>query len=151
MKIVIILKKIKKYYKIPFHQKLVIIKTYLLMGFVRFLILFIPFKRVASIMGKPMSESPEEVEPSMLITAKKIAWYVKKLSQYTFWESKCLVQALTTLILLKRRKIPCTLYLGMAKDENNKISAHAWLRCGNEVVTGAYERSGFSMVAYFST
>jgi hypothetical protein len=144
-------KQLHYFKKIPFRLKLVILETLFFMALARFFILFIPFRRVASIMGKPMCETSEEIDPDLLLNTRQIAWLINKLSSYTPWESKCLVKALTGQIMLKKRKIPCTLYLGMAKDKANKLSAHAWLRCGNSIILGENERSGFITVAYFST
>lgn len=135
--------------KIPYKFKFITIEALLLMALTRFSILFIPFRHVASIMGKSMCETTEEIDPELLMTAKQITWLINKISRYTPWESKCLVKALTAQIMLKKRRIPCTLYLGMAKDKTNKLSAHAWLRCGNSILLGENERSGFVTVAYF--
>ena len=41
--------------------------------------------------------------------------------------------------MLKRRGIPGTVYLGVMKDENRPVTlaAHAWVRCGSIILTGA--------------
>jgi hypothetical protein len=54
--------------------------------------------------------------------------------------------------MLKRRRIAATLYLGVAKDENKaeKLAAHAWLRCGDVILTGAHGHRQFTVVAMFS-
>lgn len=135
--------------RIPFRLKFIAIEAFLLMALSRFYILFIPFRRVASLMGKPMHETTKEIESELLMVARQITWLIEKMSKYTPWESKCLVKALTAQRMLKKRKIPCTLYLGIAKNKTNKLSAHAWLRCGNLILLGEKERSGFTTVAYF--
>ena len=38
--------------------------------------------------------------------------------------------------LLKKKGIASTMYLGCGLDENGKMIAHAWLRCGKMYVTG---------------
>lgn len=136
--------------RIPIKYKLMTLEAVVLMAFCRFSILFFPFRHVAAKMGTPMVETPEEILEDKQVYAKEICWLIEKSSRYTPWESKCLVKALTALMMLKKRKIPCTLYLGMAKDKSNKLSAHAWLRCGKAILLGDYERTGFTTVAYFS-
>lgn len=64
-----------------------------------------------------------------------VSYAVDKVCSRTAWESKCLVRALCARHLLKKRGIGSTLYLG-CKNENGKILAHAWLRCGGMFVTG---------------
>jgi hypothetical protein len=52
----------------------------------------------------------------------------------------CLVRAVTSKWLLALRGIPTTLYLGeqeiIRDDGNRRIRKHAWLRCGDRVVSG---------------
>ena len=51
---------------------------------------------------------------------------------------------------VKRKKIATTIYLGVNKDDLNNMKAHAWIRCGEMIVTGQYEKDHFIQVAYFS-
>ena len=59
-------------------------------------------------------------------------------------------QALAARWMLKRRRIPSTLYFGMAKDEDGRLTAHAWLRSGSQTLTGAEEQDGFTVLATFA-
>ncbi len=97
-----------------------------------------------------MAESPLEVNYSTFMKAARVGWAVNKISQFTPWESKCLVQSISAQIVLRLIKIPYTLYLGLAKDESNKLVAHAWLRCGGLIVTGGREKERFIAVAQFA-
>ena len=142
-------KQIYYFNRIPFRFKLIAFEAFLTMAISRFYILFIPFRRVATRMGKPMHETTKEIDSERLTYARQIAWMIEKVSNYTPWESKCLVRALTGQKMLKKRKIPSTLYLGVKKENVDGLSAHAWLRCGNFVILGGKERSGYTTVAYF--
>ena len=51
-------------------------------------------------------------------------------------------------LMLRRRGLPGTLHLGVAK-EGNRMEAHAWLRCGDQIVTGGHELERFGVVARF--
>ncbi len=66
------------------------------------------------------------------------------------WESKCYDKALTVKWMLGRRKIKSTIYFGVAKDNDQKMKAHAWLRSGNRIVTGREGMRQFTVVEYFS-
>jgi hypothetical protein len=52
--------------------------------------------------------------------------------------------------MLQRRRIPSTLYFGVAKDPDGNLKAHAWLRSGTQMVTGAAGRKQFTVVATFA-
>ena len=101
-------------------------------------------------MGKVRTESLQEVDIEVIRKAKKVSWAVTTAASYTPWESKCLVQALTAQKLLKGKGISTTIYLGVKKDKNNNMLAHAWIRCGSYYVTGGINREGYAVVAKFS-
>jgi hypothetical protein len=64
--------------------------------------------------------------------------------------SQCLVQAVAVTWMLQRSDIPSTLYFGVAKDTGGGLKAHAWVRVGEKILTGAKEREDFSVVATFA-
>lgn len=143
-------KKLKCFFKKSSKEKLMFIQAFILCGVFRGLILLVPFNKLKQYMGTYNKESSPEMNISQYSIAKKIAWAVNRASYITPWESKCLVQALTAQRMLKRRHIISTLYLGIAKEGNSNLVAHAWLRCGVMIVTGGQEMSNFREIAKFS-
>ncbi len=81
---------------------------------------------------------------------KNVANAIRIMSNYTFWESQCLVKAIAGMKMLERRHIDCTLYLGTARDEKGSMIAHAWLRSGNFYVSGAEGMERFTVVGMFA-
>lgn len=145
-----LLKKIAKLFKLTWKDKLLLLEALLLTGVIRFAILFVPFNKLAKLAGKAKEESSGVISVKEERIAKKISWTVFVVSNRTPWESKCLVRALTAQIMLSTFKIGSTLYLGVARDEQKKLIAHAWLRSGQNIVTGAQEMEGFTEVARFA-
>lgn len=109
----------------------------------------ISFSRMAPRLGEYMSETSRLREPSHEILLLQISQAILKVSRHTWWDSQCLVMAIAGMTMLKRRGIPSTLYLGTAKDECGKMIAHAWLRSGNVILTGAKGMERFTVVAAF--
>lgn len=144
------MQKVLKFCRLSIKQKLLFISAFFLTGIVRLLILVIPFKWLALVIGEKMADSPSELDQKAYQQAAKIGWAVTRISRYTPWQSKCLVQAITTLLYLKFFRIPYTLYLGLDKDQANNLIAHAWLRCGELIVTGGGEQDRFQVVARFA-
>jgi hypothetical protein len=52
--------------------------------------------------------------------------------------------------MLQRRDISSTLYFGLAKDSNRGVKAHAWVRSGARILTGAEGHEDFEVVATFA-
>ncbi len=111
--------------------------------------LVIPFKRYAALLGTPGEETPrDEPGDSRRKQLEQIAAAICRCSKTVPWKSRCFVEAITTVLMLRRRKIKGTIYLGLAKD-NGTMKAHAWLRCGNMILTGQKGMEEFTVVSSF--
>jgi hypothetical protein len=117
----------------------------------RLAVWFIPFRHLAKGLGKKMGESPTTQTERQRSEASLIGWAVRGLAQRLPWMKQCLVQAVAATWMLQRRRIPSTLYFGLAKDPSKQLKAHAWVRCGTLVLTGAHGRNQFKVVATFAT
>jgi hypothetical protein len=133
-------------------ERLDLMEAFALLGVARFLILVMPFRWLATSLGRRMNESSAQTSASDLNHARRIGRAVRTAANYTPWESVCLPQAVAAQWMLKRRHIAGTLYLGLAKDKEKpgELSAHAWLRCGAIIIVGAQEYRRFKVVAAFS-
>ena len=119
-----------------------------LTAFYRMQMLLVPSKRLEGKWGKRGAESPDTDTNENYRYAYEVSVDVNRIADRTPWESKCLVRALTARYLLHRKGIVTTMYLGVGKDEDGKMIAHSWLRCGENYVTGG-DGSGFAVVAKF--
>jgi hypothetical protein len=129
--------------------RLLFIEAFLFLGWAR-LLKAMPFSKVAPKLGKQMCESPHEANLTDLKILKHISQAVNIMSKYTFWESQCLVKAIAAKKMLERRNIENTIYLGTAKDEHGQLIAHAWLRSGSFLLTGAEDMRKFTVIGSFS-
>ena len=92
------------------------------------------------------------VDPAARAAALRIGRAIRVAARRTPWESKCLAQALAAALMLRWRRLPFVLTLGVAKTTELKagIDAHAWLFSGDILLTGAgYER--YSIIAQFTS
>jgi hypothetical protein len=67
---------------------------------------------------------------------ERLAWAIGVAVQYVPWRSDCLVRVLAADRWLRRHYLRANFYLGVAKDEEGALIAHAWLRYGDLTVTG---------------
>jgi len=118
-----------------------------LLHLAKLVIVFIPFKKIASMLGRLHAESAQELEPTELPV--KIEHSIRRASRYTLHDSKCFDQALTAKALLAQNGLPATIYFGLAKESENQLMAHAWVRCGNRIITGKAGMEKFTVVACF--
>ena len=97
-----------------------------------------------------MAESPEEIDEAKRAKAERICWAVQGLGQNLPTLKQCLVQAVAATWMLRRRRISSTLYFGVARPRAGELKAHAWVRSGARILTGARGREDFQVVATFA-
>lgn len=126
------------------------LKAFILSAYFRYQILYgksIKLKKKWGIAGE---ESTFDVTEAEYRYAKKVSYAVNRVCNKTKWESKCLVRALTAQKLLAEKGIDSTMYLGCKENDNKKMVAHAWIRCGKTFVTGGNgAEEGFAVVEKF--
>lgn len=144
------IKQLQQFSSLSWCEKRLFFVVFFMTGVVRLAILFLPFRWLQPVLGLSLKESKAEEEKVNQDEARQISKMVERVSRYTPWESKCLVQAVVGKILLRRQGISNTLYLGVGKDEGNALIAHAWLRSGKIILTGGRGLERFTIVGKFA-
>lgn len=80
---------------------------------------------------------------------------VARAARYTPWQSLCLVQVLANQVLLAREGIAGQFYLGAStgarvSQPDKALAAHAWLECGDEIISGIIGHKQYAVLARFS-
>ena len=121
------------------------------LAILRLATLTLPFRRVAPILGltlvTPVDVAEDPVDGNG--RTERIGWAVRAAAARTPWTSTCLVQSLAGFVMLRRRHLRSTVYLGVAKDGRTGFAAHSWLQCGDRVLTGDGALRSFSVIAAY--
>ena len=117
---------------------------------VKLLLLLVPFRWLAPRLGTPQSESPPAITPAGRDLALRVSWAVQSVAAHVPLGFVCLPQAIAAKWMLRRRRLSSTLYLGVARPDELKFTAHAWLRAGDKILTGRAESLTHSTIATFA-
>jgi hypothetical protein len=111
-----------------------------------------PFRRLALRLGDSGRESELGMSEGQEAWVGDVEWAIRVLAGRLIPKPTCLMQAAAAKVILDRRGIPATVYLGVrpAAGDGRQVDAHAWLRCGPRIVTGKLEASRYSPLAWFS-
>ena len=93
----------------------------------------LPFKRWRTLLER--DELPPHVaadRPSI----EQITWSVRIAGRYVPGEYKCLPNAYTAHLLLHRYGYASQIHVGVARDAQGKVEAHAWVACEGRTVIG---------------
>ena len=148
-----LLKLAVKFSRLSLSEKYCYLEAVLWLGTFRIALMVFPFKALAPWLGIHMAvdSEPGVTRDAHLVTKKAVSKAVETSARHLPWESRCLVRAMAGKKMLDRRKIPATLYLGVARAEASVgLRAHAWLRSGEFILTGDMDLDRFAVVSTFS-
>jgi hypothetical protein len=139
----------QKYYKLTLKEKITLGEAIILLVFTKMIVIFLPIRCYSFLLGKQQSETSELVGDVYQYKIYKISQAIVRSRKIIPWKSKCLTEAIAAKIMLQRRNIESTLYLGVNKN-GDKMVAHAWLRCGTIYVTGRRGMHKFVVLSSFA-
>ncbi|MEM7554522.1 MAG: lasso peptide biosynthesis B2 protein [Cyanobacteria bacterium P01_A01_bin.84] len=118
-----------------------LLKTLILMAFIRLGLRFLKFQNLLKLLKKisqlqkNSSERMSKDTVKHTVTVRKIIWAVNVVTRY-MPGVKCLARALTTHVLMKRYGHTSNLQIGVAKAESGNLEAHAWIEYQEKIVIG---------------
>jgi hypothetical protein len=124
-----------------------LIEASILLGMARLAIAVLPFSSIVGRLGG-RAESRKDAAADTAATSQRVRLAVRRAAAHLPWESVCLPQAIVAKAMLRRRDVPCTLYLGVARRP--ELGAHAWVRAGDIVVTGERGSAQYTIIRTFT-
>jgi hypothetical protein len=67
---------------------------------------------------------------------KDISFAINLIAKHSPWENVCRHQAYQAIVLCRWYKINSKVFIGFKKEEDNKISGHAWTVVNDTIITG---------------
>ena len=145
-----IINKIRQFIKLSWQKRLLLMEALFWSDLSRLTILLIPFRFISPFLGC----QDERINKKNLKNDKNyitdIMWSISTASKHTPWKNTCLVQAITAKMMLKIRKQQSSLFLGIAKDQDKNLKAHAWLSSGDIIVTGSETTEEYTVISSFT-
>lgn len=109
----------------------------------------LPFARLTGLPESP-GAAAEPASGMRRGKARRVRYGLARVAPRLPWHSNCLTQVLAGCWMLRRRRTPGRLCIGVTKGEGG-IRAHAWLMAGDIVVCGGDNASLFTPIAGFSS
>jgi hypothetical protein len=78
----------------------------------------------------------DQAGPAASAYARRVGIAIGRMSSRVPWRASCLVQALAARRWLSHRGIESSLFVGVRRQAAQRVEAHAWLVCVDDVITG---------------
>lgn len=124
------------------HQKRVMLYAHILLNGIRLALWLLPFGTVRKLLTKAstlwcklsgnacLRDGPKPVSVKFIMRA------VNNAARYTPGGALCLTRALTARLLLEHYGYEPCLHIGVTRDINDRLKAHAWIELQGHVVIG---------------
>jgi len=141
----------RKFFHLPGKEKTAFMEAILLLPIIVVAVKLIPFRFLSLCLGTHMATA---ANINNAIDDKKISTIKQSLQRVCILlplVNVCLPRAMTAKLMLARRGMASTLFMGVKKDyASGELRAHAWLTVGDITLTGEREKSDFTVVASFA-
>ena len=126
---------LKRFVALPANRRAISVEAVIALGVARLLVLTVPIRWITRRLER-QATLPHAQPGEAGDVIREVGWAVRAAAPKTPWDSACLVQALAGKWMLGRRGLDSAIRLGVAKDADGNLQAHAWLCAGDTILTG---------------
>jgi hypothetical protein len=118
----------------------------MLLGLCRLLLLFVPFRLIASLLSRRPAAPQKPRDPSLNRSVRRA---VMTAARNVPWRAVCLPQAMAAKFMLARRGCTSVLHFGLGRNDIGALTAHAWLESRSAIVVGEAGIANVTPIARF--
>jgi hypothetical protein len=134
-----------KFFRLKKSRKILLAESLLLAVYSYFL--FSYHRKNARFGSKNPTNSPDKKVENHEIFDVRFAILI--LQKYIPWNFKCRHQAWIAGVLLKKKRIPFTVFVGIKKNATDHMEGHAWTMAENIMVSGFCNPADFTVLNTF--
>lgn len=128
------MKPIRKFLQLSWPDQLLLIQTILVLAGVKLGLRILPWLTLQRLLLK-LANRHSRFVPTQRPSAQRIAWAIQVASWYVP-KVTCLPRALAAQLLLIQSAYPADLQIGVARNEDGKFAAHAWVTSESGIIIG---------------
>ncbi len=129
----------KKFSQLPWREKVVVVQAAVLLCLLRFLVAILPFGRVQRV-ASWLASSEASLSCKDTLSPSRIGYLVAAAAN-RIPGTTCIPRAVVAHILLRRHGYNSEIRVGVTKDLEGALAAHAWVEAEGTVVIGGSETS----------
>ena len=138
------MRRLKRFAGLRSQERRILLRALFLVGAIRAGLCLLPFRAVQRLTAKA------DRGAATIHSAGRCVWAVRAASRCVPGAS-CLTQALAAQVLLAQSGYDSRIEIGVAKDEQRRFRAHAWVVCGDEIMIGGAEVDRYVPLAAWDT
>ena len=125
--------KLGKFRQLPAADKWLVVRAAFWLGIARIRLAITPFRRLSEGLVRNSDAFSVDADPEYV---ERVGYAVRAAANNVPWRSDCFPQTIAARTLLSGKGYTTVIHLGVEKDGEKDLAGHAWLTCGEVVVTG---------------
>jgi len=109
----------------------------------RIVLAVVPFRRVAARLSSSTGMAGEGIDATI---PERVGRAVTIAANHVPWRADCFPRTIAARALLQRYGYASTIHFGVRREGAEGLDGHAWLTCGNKVVTGGADLDRYTEV-----
>lgn len=127
---------LRKFIELPATDRWLLASAILSVVKARIVVTFVPVRKI--LQPVPLRTEVTFGDPG------RVGWAVETAGRIVPSGTNCLVRAIAGREMLARRGFNSQIRLGIAKESSNILKGHAWLECGDKIITGEGEHRNYA-------
>lgn len=128
------MKRLSRFLKLPLAEKILLLEALLLVTFAAFVLRFVPFRVFRKFLSQRLASEIKN-EPADWLEIKRIVRSVNFFSRFVPFTT-CLTNSLAAMLLIRSKGQHSVLRIGVVKDGEKDLKAHAWLETNGRIIIG---------------
>ena len=141
MRIARLKNKLRRFGELSGPDKWLLLRAAVWLAIARLRLVVTPFRKLVERLAA--EEGGSEPDPDLV---NRVGFAVSTAAANVPWRSDCFPQTIAARSLLKRYGYTSTVHLGVDRVGEDDLLGHAWLTCGDTVVTGGAELDRYTEV-----
>ncbi len=135
--------KLTRFVRLDGADKRLLLRAAAWLAIARIRLAVMPFRRLSARLGAVPDADRKESDPEIV---RRIGFAVRVAANHVPWRSDCFPQTIAAHTLLRRCGYASTIHLGVERTGEDGLAAHAWLTCGDTIVTGGEDLDRYTEV-----
>ena len=125
--------KIARFRQLEAKDKLLLLKAVGWLAVARIMLATNSFEKLTEKLADAGQSNGLEPDP---VELRRMSYAISAAANNVPWRSDCFPQSIAGRLMLRRCGLPSTIHLGVERTGEANLAGHAWLTCGETVVTG---------------
>ena len=137
---------VHRFWKLDRNDKWLLSQAVMGLAIARIMLAVFSFRRLSERLADAGSSIETDPDPEEL---RRISYAIGAAANHMPWRSDCFPQSIAARKLLNRRGYASTIHLGVERIGDADLAGHAWVTCGDTVVTGGADLDRYTELHRF--